>query len=88
MDVQDKLVVEVAGGGNKVENVIRSTGEGTTDLQMMREPTTIHLETVEVPDLVLLYATLVHDGAVPHGYLESLFVAGTSTPRGNGKTVQ
>ena len=30
----------------------------------------ITFETTEVPDLVLLHATLEHDGAVPNGYLE------------------
>ena len=47
--------------------MMRSTSGGTTDLQTMRA---ILHQAIDVYDFVLLFATLVHDGAVPNGHLE------------------
>ena len=79
MDSRDKLGDEVAGCKYTVDNELRSTVERSSDLQMMSDPKTISLEAAQVPDLGLLYATLVHDGAVPNGYLEPFLSLGINS---------
>ena len=49
---------------------LQSCDEDASGLQTMDVPRPITFEAADVPDLVLLYATQVYDGAVPNGYLE------------------
>ena len=70
MDSQDKPAVEDAVSTSSDDDKPSSVGEDVSGLQATDVPRSFTLEAVEVPDFVSLYATLVHDGAVPNGYLE------------------
>ena len=57
--------------GTQVETLRDGSGHGSCDVPAL----------TEVPDFVLLYATLVKDGALPHGYLQESIAFETQVRR-------